>query len=666
MKSIITLMTFLMLFSTNSQSDAGRSFPVLEGPLLGQQPPGMVAEPFAPGIISIEGWEVEGVFAPGMQEFYFTTDSGNDTPIMVIGLRQENNVWQKYTEFKRRGEITFSPDGQRMHMAKGFKDRMGEGWSERKSLGPMFDRDDWGIMRLTASAKGTYVFDDYKNKDLIRISGLKDGQRQEPVAMGPVVNTGKFTAHPFIAPDESYLIWDSKREGGFGDSDLYISFRQNDGTWGPAINMGESVNSPGWDAYASVTPDGKYILFNRKVGEDIENTDIYWVDAKIIENLRKKSQGKSYNGFAPEATAAEAVLSFREIPILDQVFIDASPADRKDGIAVGQLGIDGGNKKLIMQLAQEIADTKHGNYDSLLIAHKGKLLFESYYLRGRINLPHPQASATKAYTSLALGRAIQLGYLSMADLDKPLVSFLKDLDPTKFVEGAEKITLSHALTMRSGLRISEEQREALEKDSNLLKGQGQVQAYLEHSAPITAESQGFKYQMDPFLVMQVIDAVIPGTAQDFIKNELLDKMGVTHYNWALDVSGLPMAGSSSSMTSRDMVKWGTLTINKGKWNGEQLIPESYIDRATGQIVNQSDEYDDLAGGVSNTAYGYYWWQADLTTGDNSYFSKAARGGSGQTIVVIEALDLVVVTTTHRDVDDPVSLTARRILPAFIE
>ncbi|WP_074407776.1 serine hydrolase domain-containing protein [Aquimarina megaterium] len=386
----------------------------------------------------------------------------------------------------------------------------------------------------------------------------------------------------------------------------------------------------------------------------------------ILLVLTQNSFAQQKDNLAPEATAAEATLSFRDIPELKKAFIDVAPTDKKDGIRVGKLGIDGGNKAMILTLAQEIADHKYGNFDSFLIAHKGKLIFESYYSRGRINLPHPQASATKAYTSLALGRAIQLGYLSMADLDKPLVSFLKDLDSTKFVEGAEKITLHKALTMRSGIRISKEQREEFEKTPAMLKGQGQVQAYLEHSAPITADSQSFKYQFDPILVMQVIDAVVPGTAKDFIKNELLDKMGITNYGWETSVSGLPSSGSRSSMTSRDMVKWGTLVINKGKWNGEQLVPETFIARSTSKIVNQSDEYDDTTSGVSDTAYGYFWWQADFSTGDKSYLSKSARGGSGQNIYVIEALDLVVVTTTHRPVDSSVSLTATRVLPAFIK
>lgn len=286
------IVTTLLLYNTifaQEITESDFNFPLIEGPYMGQEPPGMIAEPFAPGIISKEGWEIEGVFAPGMKEFYFTTRNGKGAPITVIGFRQQNNVWKKYIEFKRNGEIGFSPDGKRMHMAEGYKDRIGDGWSERKSLDPMFEREDWGIMRLTASAKSTYVFDDYKSGDVIRISTIKNGTRQAPKKMGPMVNTGKWTAHPFIAPDESYLIWDSEREGGYGGSDLYISFRQKDNSWGPAINMGDNVNSDKWDAYASVTPDGKYILFNRNVGSDkYENVDIYWVDAQIIENLKPR------------------------------------------------------------------------------------------------------------------------------------------------------------------------------------------------------------------------------------------------------------------------------------------------------------------------------------------------------------------------------------------
>lgn len=284
MKTIKTVLAMALLLSAKSYSQ--EEFPVLEGPYMGQTPPGAVAEPFAPGVISTSGWELEGVFAPGMKEFYYTKRKADNKGSIIVGFRQNKSVWEKYIEIPRKGEVSFSPDGKRMHMAKGYIDRVGDGWSERKSLGPMFDKKDLGIMRLSASAKGTYVFDDYKSNDLIRISTVKNGKRQAPKEIGPIVNTGKWTAHPFIAPDESYLIWDSEREGGLGASDLYISFKQKDGSWGPAINMGEKVNSDKADFFASVTPDGKYILFNRTINKEPLNVDIYWVDAQIIETLR--------------------------------------------------------------------------------------------------------------------------------------------------------------------------------------------------------------------------------------------------------------------------------------------------------------------------------------------------------------------------------------------
>ena len=290
MKPIVIFIAVLFAaIATDSKSeseiDSKFTFPILTGPYMGQEPPGMVAEPFAPDIISRKSWDGEAIFAPGMKEFYFTKKGGKYSHRTVIGFRQENKRWTKYLEFPRNGETAFSPDGKRWHMAEGYKDRIGDGWSERKSLGPMFDRKDWGIMRLTASAKSTYVFDDYKNK-VIRISRLKNGERQTPKKMSSVVNTGEWTAHPFIAADESYLIWDSEREGGFGGNDIYISYRQKDGSWGPAINMGDKVNSAREDYYPSVTPDGNYILFNRNITEG--NTDIYWLDAQIIETLRPK------------------------------------------------------------------------------------------------------------------------------------------------------------------------------------------------------------------------------------------------------------------------------------------------------------------------------------------------------------------------------------------
>ena len=91
------------------------------------------------------------MFSPDLKEFYFTLNRNEFIEpktekfrATVIGIRMENNIWKKYIEFKRKGEVTFSSDGNRMHMAKGYKDRVGNGWSELKTLDTMFNRKDWG------------------------------------------------------------------------------------------------------------------------------------------------------------------------------------------------------------------------------------------------------------------------------------------------------------------------------------------------------------------------------------------------------------------------------------------------------------------------------------------------------------------------------------------
>lgn len=295
-RQFLVLITFLSIIQAVAQKN--KDLPKLKGPYLGQKPPGMVAEPFAPGVVSTAGWEVEGVFAPGMKEFYYCTSEEDPFQPTIIGFRQKGKVWKKYTEFRRKGELAFSPDGERMHMAKGYKDRKGKGWSERQELSEAFQQ--FKIMRLTASEEETYVFDEAGMPDgdgIIRYSRFEDGVREDPQPFGPAVNTGKWNAHPFIAPDESYLIWDGERENGFGESDLYISFRQADGSWGKAINMGDKVNTPYWDAYGSITPDGKYLMFNRALGEDYDNIDIYWIDAQIIETLRPLANESSNSAY---------------------------------------------------------------------------------------------------------------------------------------------------------------------------------------------------------------------------------------------------------------------------------------------------------------------------------------------------------------------------------
>ena len=665
----ITALLLLSAFCTPAHSAESKvtsaqhksNYTKLTGAYLGEQPPGLTPKTFAPGIVSTSGWEYGVVFAPNMKEMYWVNEVVVDDKAdqQMVVYEQQDDVWQKRVVSSRVGTPTLSPDNKLMFFGRGYKERTQTGWSEMKRLGQAFEQ--FRIMRVTSSFNGTLAFDEAtKDGDgQLRYAPLVNGQWLAPKLFPKHINTGTWNAHPFIAPDESYVIWDGQRGRDARNADLFISFKEPDGSWGKAIKFDDNINTASSEFAAQVSPDGKYLFFNRNIGKD--NVDTFWVDAQVIEQLKPAHIKKYMAKLAPTATAAQAVGSFREMPALEKPFIDTAPESADASLLAGKLALPKPQVKALVKLAKEIGKGDHGRYDSLLIAHKNKLVFESYYQRGRYGIAHPQASATKGHTSLILGRAIELGYLSLTDLDKPIISFLKDIDTSKLAKGAEKITLHKALTMHGGLTIDREQWQEIEKTPERLQGQKLVQTLLEQSAAITDESQIYKYgNYNPMLVMTVIDAVVPGGAQHFIKTEVLDKLNIANYRWATHASGLPQAGWMVNLTSRDMVKLGNIVANKGKWQGEQFISAEYLEKATKGLVKPTEDWM-----PKEYRYGYFWYHSPITVGDKIYDATFAWGGGGQRVVVVEALQLVIAITGHDRDDKIMTQISNTVIPAFV-
>jgi hypothetical protein len=288
----IVLLFSIMTISGNSYCKD--KFPVKDDSYFGEKPPGLIPELFAPDIVSPEGSFEGGTFSPDMKEFYFTRKNGKYKKRTFFVIRYASNGWGQESETDIRWP-QFSEDGNIMYGGKEYRQRTDTGWSEPKSQGEFLKDQAHGI---SLSSKGTYYFGFYTKDDrengAIRYSRLINGKRENPVKMSKDIDTGRWIAHPYIAPDESYLMWDAEREGGFGDSDCYISFRQNDGSWGAAINMGEKINTSSSESSPRVTQDGKYFFFSRtdwEVKEDESKKRVgksYWVDAQVIESLRPK------------------------------------------------------------------------------------------------------------------------------------------------------------------------------------------------------------------------------------------------------------------------------------------------------------------------------------------------------------------------------------------
>ncbi|OGU56845.1 MAG: hypothetical protein A2V66_10685 [Ignavibacteria bacterium RBG_13_36_8] len=313
----------LVLFTTIIINAQQSDFPKLTGPYLGQKPPGMKPEIFAPGIISSEHQEHSSLsFSPDRKEMWWSRwhlpRDFDKYPQEIMFIKYEKEMWSKpmaapFSGIYRDGGPAFSPDGNRIYFysrrpvhrdSVGMNDndiwyveRIKNGWSQPVNLcqpvnTPFVEATPClaanGNLYFT-SDRNQYV-DPTGNNDLF-VSKFIDGKYTEPESVSDSINTSSAReSFPYIAPDESYIIFsrDNRKfdsEGNVieGDRKLMISFRWRDGAWRSPVEMGPDYYKV---RFPSVSPDGKYLFFT-KYSEKTDE-DFYWVDAKVIEELRPK------------------------------------------------------------------------------------------------------------------------------------------------------------------------------------------------------------------------------------------------------------------------------------------------------------------------------------------------------------------------------------------
>jgi hypothetical protein len=270
----------------SAQGGGVQPFPTFKGVYFGQAPPKMVPQRFAPGFVSTAGYDLTPTFSPALDEVFFghrSTEEGSDNKI--YHSRMVNGRWQPpaVASFSSGGmefEAQFSVDGNTVYFNRGsalyFSERIATGWSEARQLPPPVDAG----MCVAAARDGTLYLTSARRPGIVRCRRV-DGTYQAPEV---VVSPG---AHPWVAPDESFLVFDRYAfVGGTQTSKLFVSFRRKDGSWSEPVDLGNGINVTGTELIAKVSPDGKYLFFQRKVDG---NTDIYWVDARVIETLRPKA-----------------------------------------------------------------------------------------------------------------------------------------------------------------------------------------------------------------------------------------------------------------------------------------------------------------------------------------------------------------------------------------
>ncbi len=306
MKTLFSLTcAFLTLFTGCSTPG---DFPVLRGSYLGQKPPGMTAELFAPGIIPTEDNEALYGFFNNGELFLFDRTPANlkEWTPDVYRMDLIDGKWTPPNAKPYHGRpwyhcYTMAPEGEHVYFAwrGSLEDKTPSsdlniwwvwktalGWTEPRKLSFPVNTPAMETYPSVTEDRTLYFFSNreggFGGHDIYR-SPLINNKHMTVENLGASINTKYDELDPFIAPDESYLIFCSKTSDGYGGFDLYITFQKNYGRWTEPVNMGEGINSSAYDWVPYVTPDGKYFFFNSTRSG---SWDIYWVDAKIIDRLR--------------------------------------------------------------------------------------------------------------------------------------------------------------------------------------------------------------------------------------------------------------------------------------------------------------------------------------------------------------------------------------------
>ena len=306
----VTTITFAMLTVGLVMGCTGSEGPAESAPAvyLGQASPGKTPELFGPGSISGE-LDVHSypVFSPDGKEVYWSAFRQSFADQKIYCMKNESGVWSSPELAPFMGEMiggnpVFSPDGERIYFnarrppqqpdTRGPTDlwyvqREGQGWSEPVLVG-LSEGDRPLHSQVCFGGDGYLYFPAEREEskggaDIYRI-------RLEGDTVGPVeelpgeLNGETHDVQPYIAPDGSYMIFVSlQRDDCMGWTDLYISFRNEDGSWTEAKNLGAPINSPETEMFPYVTSDGKYFFFmSARNGKN----HVYWVDASVIDDIR--------------------------------------------------------------------------------------------------------------------------------------------------------------------------------------------------------------------------------------------------------------------------------------------------------------------------------------------------------------------------------------------
>ncbi|MFO0908353.1 MAG: serine hydrolase domain-containing protein [Isosphaeraceae bacterium] len=278
---------------------------------------------------------------------------------------------------------------------------------------------------------------------------------------------------------------------------------------------------------------------------------------------------------------------------------------------------------------------------SLMVIRHGHVVAEGWWKPYRVDLRHSLFSLSKSFTSTAVGLAIAEGKLR---IDDPVFKFFPEDAPEKPDANLKAMRVSDLLRMSTGQQ-SEPPRPA---------DQPWTRAFLHHPVPFRPGTHFLYNTSATYMLSAIVQKATGQNLLDFLTPRLFEPLGIENPTWQTSPQGISTGGYGLSIRTEDIAKFGLLYLRNGNWNGKQLIPREWVERATTlQTSNGSDPQSDW-----NQGYGYQFWRSR----HNAY---RGDGAFGQYCIVLPEQDTVIaITSAVNNMQQVLDLVWTRLLPAI--
>jgi CubicO group peptidase (beta-lactamase class C family) len=294
-----------------------------------------------------------------------------------------------------------------------------------------------------------------------------------------------------------------------------------------------------------------------------------------------------------------------------------------------------------IEAADEQIDTLH----SFMLVRHGHVIAEAWWKPETADKRHIMWSLSKSFNATAVGIAVAEGKLN---LDDPVLKFFPDKEPENPSDNLKAMRVRDLLTMSGGHDV--------EPKFNLDLGPS-VKDFLAHPV-MHKPGTYFRYNTPGSYTLSAIVTKATGeTVLDYLKPRLFDPLGIENPEWGATTEGYNLGGYGLFIRTEDIAKFGQLYLQKGKWNGQQLLPESWIEAATQKQVD-NDKAPSGRTADWKQGYGFQFWRCQ----HNAY---RGDGRDGQICLVMPDQDAVIaITAKTGQMQTELDLVWDKILPAF--